>query len=472
MRLPRLLRTSVFQLTLVYMALFGVSVIALFVFIYWSTIGYLERQTNAVILAEMEGIVEQYRERRSVLGLIDVIGNRIRNDPSGRSVYQLVDSQLNPLVGNIGFWPREFDQPNVYVEFRAEYPNGGESVPVRAAVRSLGPGFRLLVGRDIRELERINELFWRASIWAVSLTMGLALAGGILMGWSAERRVARLNRTTRHIIAGDLSQRVPLSGISDEQEELAINVNTMLDQIENLLTDMRHVGDSIAHDLRSPLTRLRTRLELLAESPNPSRESIVECLAQADDLLNTFNALLRIARVESGAFRSAFSEVDMSRIVTDAAELYQAIAEDRGIELRCTGIADQARVFGDRELLAQAITNVLDNAVKYTPEGGRIDVRLAADEHTVRVTVTDTGPGIPAADRERVLARFSRLDHARSKPGNGLGLALVKAVVEQHDAKLSLGDNAPGLLVELELPAARGTPTAQSMKRAQKSPAP
>lgn len=451
MRLPRLLRTSVFQLTLVYMALFAVSVTALFVFIYWSTIGYLERQTNALIQAELDGLEEQYRQR-GLLGLIEIIDNRVRSDSSGRSVYLLVDSNLRRVTGNVGRWPPEFNQPGTYVEFTLQRPNG-DNVPVRALLLQVAGSFRLLVGREIRDIQRFNELFWQASIWALSLTMGLALAGGVLMGFSAERRVARLNRTTRQIIAGDLSQRLPLSGIHDEQEELAAHVNTMLDRIEGLLTGMRHVGDSIAHDLRSPLTRLRTRLELLAESPNPSRESISECLTQADELLNTFNALLRIARVESGAFRSAFAEVDMSRVVRDVGELYQAIAEERRIVLDCSGIADGVHVFGDRELLAQALTNLLDNATKYTPEGGRIGLTLEQAGDAVRVTVADTGPGIPAADRERVLARFSRLDQSRSKPGNGLGLALVKAVAEQHDAKLTLDDNAPGLVVELTLPA-------------------
>lgn len=452
MRLPKLLRTSVFQLALVYMALFGVSVVALFAFIYWSTIGYLERQTNAVIQAEVEGFQEQYRQR-GLLGLVETIDSRARSDAAGRSVYLLVDANLRPITGNMDRWPPEFDQPGTYVDFQLERPNG-ESVPVRALLLRVGGSFRLLVGRDIRELQRFNELFRQAAIWSLSLTMGLALAGGILLGRSAERRIAQLNRTTRQIIAGNLSQRVPLSGSRDEHEELATNVNTMLDRIETLLTDMRHVGDSIAHDLRSPLTRLRTRLELLAETPNPSRESVTECLAQADELLNTFNALLRIARVESGAFRSAFDDVQLSRVVADVCELYQAIAEDRGIEFFCDDIAEDVHVFGDRELLAQALTNLLDNAVKYTPEGGRIDVALEHADGTVRVTVGDSGPGIPAADRERVLARFSRLDQARSKPGNGLGLALVNAVAEQHDGKLTLGDNAPGLVVTLELPAA------------------
>ena len=227
----------------------------------------------------------------------------------------------------------------------------------------------------------------------------------------------------------------------------------MLDQIETLLGGIRHVGDSIAHDLRGPLTRLRTRLEMLVRESEPSKDSLEECLAQADGLLETFNALLRIARVESGAYRSAFANIDVSQIVLDVCELYQAAAENQDIALSME-CASNAQVFGDRELLAQALTNLLDNAVKYTLSGGRIEVRLTHIDRRVCISVADSGPGIAPADRERVVARFARLDQARSKPGNGLGLALVRAVAQQHDGSLTLKNNAPGLIVFLELPAA------------------
>jgi signal transduction histidine kinase len=193
---------------------------------------------------------------------------------------------------------------------------------------------------------------------------------------------------------------------------------------------------------------------MLTAEKEPSRASIEECLTQADALLATFNALLRIARVESGAYRSAFAAVDLSKIATDVCDLYRALAEDSELTFSAD-IADNAIVYGDRELLAQALTNLLDNAVKYTPAGGRIRVRLTRDERRVRLSVADSGPGIPAAERERVLARFARLDQARSKPGNGLGLALVRAVALQHDGELKLTSNAPGLVVTLSLPASR-----------------
>jgi signal transduction histidine kinase len=451
MRLPTLLRTSVFQLTLVYMALFAVSVATLFAFIYWSTFGYLERQTNAVIEAEIDGLYEQY-ERRGLVGLADIINERVRRDEEHRSVYLLADAIGRPLAGNVPYWPSELDRlAGEWVDFVKRDDTGLET-PVRAGVLRVGPGFRLLVGRDIRELARVNQVFRRASLYGLTLTMGLSLVGGVLMGLSAQRRLAELNRTTRQIIAGDLGRRAPIRGTGDEHDELAANINAMLDQIENLLEGMRHVGDSVAHDLRGPLTRLRNRLETVAAAAEPRREDLAECVQQVEHVLETFNALLRIARVESGAFRSAFAAVDLGKIVRDVCELYQAAADERRIALACDGRA-AVEVFGDRELLAQALTNVLDNAMKYTPPGGAVTVALERDDDRARVRVADTGPGIPAADRDRVLQRFARLDRARSQPGNGLGLALVKAVADQHHGRLVLGDNAPGLVVTIELPA-------------------
>jgi signal transduction histidine kinase len=448
MRLRTLLHTSVLQLTLVYVALFGVSVLALFYLIYWSTLGYLERQTNETIQVEINGLLEQY-ERRGASGLADVIAERVRKDDENRSIYLLADAIGRPLAGNLAYLP---DAPTgQWLDF-VKPEAGGTSTPVRAGLIRVGPGLRLLVGRDIRELAQIRQLFTRASLYGLTLTMALAIAGGVLMAFSARRRLADLNRTTRQIIAGDLSRRAPLRGSGDEHDELAGNINAMLDQIQGLLEGMRHVGDSVAHDLRGPLTRLRNRLETLATAEQPRREDLVECVEQVQHVLDTFNALLRIARVESGAHRSAFAALDLERIVRDVCELYQAAVDERQIELVCTVHAG-VEVFGDRELLAQALTNLLDNAVKYTPTGGRIVVTLERTEDVARLRVADSGPGVPAADRERVLQRFTRLDQARSQPGNGLGLALVNAVTTQHHGRLSLGDNSPGLVVTIELPA-------------------
>ena len=452
MRLRTLFRTSVFQLTLAYTALFTVSAIALLAFLYWSTFGYIERQTNDVIEAEINGLREQYSQG-GLSALKDIIDERVMNREDQRSVYLLANGNGIPYAGNVPYWPRELDRfAGEWVDFTVRDQTTGRESPVRAMVFRFGLGFRLLVGRETTELTRVKQVFRRALFYGLPLALGLSLLGGLLVARGAQRRIAELNRTTRQIMAGDLSRRAPRTGSNDEHDELAQNVNAMLDQIESLLEGMRHVGDSVAHDLRGPLTRLRNRLEMVAAAQRPNRDDIAECVQQVDHVLDTFNALLRIARVESGAHRNAFAAVDLGKIVRDVAELYQAAADEQRIALSCDCRAT-VEVFGDRELLAQALTNLLDNAVKYTPAGGSVTLTLERTDDTALVRVADSGPGVPEADRERVLQRFARLAQARSQPGNGLGSALVKAVALQHHGRLTLSDNAPGLLVTLELPA-------------------
>ena len=466
MRLPAIFRTSVFQLTILYVVLFGVSVATLGWFIYRSTVGYLENQTDEVIQTEINGLADQFRQLRGergltggLQGLAQIIQRRREQTSTAgeRFSYLLIDRNFNRIAGNLaGVWPAPSDMIEGWVQFSVpDSSTEGVQVPVRARILPIEfevTGIRILVGLEIRELEQINERFLRALTLGLGLTMLLALGGGLALAFSAQRHVAELSRTTRRIIAGDLSQRVPVGGAHDEHAELARSVNTMLDQIENLMAGLRHVGDSIAHDLRGPLTRLRNRLENLSDEDTPSRASVGECLAQADRVLATFNALLRIARIESGAYRKAFATIDLGPIVDDIADLYEATAEDKLVELRRKTI-DNAFVFGDRELLAQALTNLLDNAVKHTPPGGHIDLELRRHQGAIHLVVADSGPGVPAESRERVLERFARLDESRSTPGSGLGLALVRAVADQHDAKLVLTDNGPGLRVTLTLPA-------------------
>jgi signal transduction histidine kinase len=450
MQLPRLFRTSVFRLTLAYMALFALSVGALSAFIYWATLGYLETQTNAVIEAEIYGLYEQY-ERTGLGGLRDVINERVQRDTEGRSRYLLANPIGQPLAGNVAIWPRGLDE-DASAQW-ADFVQPDSTTPLRAMVLRFGPGgFRLLVGRDIRELDAIRQMLRRTAFYGITLTLALALVGGVLLAVSAERRLAEINRTTRQIMAGDLSRRAPLKGSDDEHDELAQNINAMLDQIEHLLEGMRHVGDSVAHDLRGPITRLRNRLETVAAADQPNRDDLADCVVQLDQVLATFNALLRIARVESGAYRSAFTTVDLQPIVRDVCELYQAAAEEKNVTLRAE-TAGPVEVFGDRELLAQVLTNLVDNAVKYTPAGGSVRIALEREGDKARLCVADSGPGIPAPDRDRVLQRFTRLDRARSQPGNGLGLALVNAVTLQHHGRLTLADNEPGLVAAVELPA-------------------
>jgi signal transduction histidine kinase len=328
---------------------------------------------------------------------------------------------------------------------------GATPVPVRAKILSVGRSYRLLVGRDVRELTALDRTFERSAAWGIAVVLLLAFSGGVLMSLGARRRIASINRTARRIIAGNFSERVPDAGSRDEYDDLALNINAMLDQIESLFESVRHVGDSIAHDLKTPLTRLRNRLELLTTSASPGIEEIQRCVADSDRLLNTFNALLRISRIESGAYRAAFRLIDLGEIVSDTCDLYRASADERQISISID-VTGPSQINGDRELLAQAVANLLDNAVKYAPQGGRIDVIVTSDKGHCRIVVADNGDGVATTDLDRIAQRFVRLDSSRSAPGNGLGLSLVRAVVDQHRGRLVFEDNKPGLRVILELP--------------------
>jgi len=447
-RLPRFARTGAFQLALIYAGLFAASVALIFAFIFWSTVGYLERQTSATIEAEIQGLAEQFN-RRGLTGLVEGVAERVRRDADGRSVYLFADNNLRPLAGNLSNWPTGLNRTSGWVNFRRV--DGDRSVAIRARILAVTPELTLLVGRDIRELENIRRVFERTIAIGAGVTLILALFGGMLVGISSRRRIAEINRMTRRVVAGDMTERIPSAGDKDEYDDLINSLNAMFDQIRSLLDNVRHVGDGVAHDLRTPLTRLRTRLETLAARGTANASELGDCLAEADSLLATFTAILRIARLESRAWQSAFERTDLAKLARDVGELYEAVAEDRGIRFDCA-LTEPVWAKVDRELIAQALTNLLDNALKYCGEPGHVELRIESTADRVRLLVSDNGSGIPAADRERVTNRFVRLESARDRPGNGLGLPLVKAVAEQHHGVLILRDNRPGLVAILEIP--------------------
>jgi signal transduction histidine kinase len=270
------------------------------------------------------------------------------------------------------------------------------------------------------------------------------------------RRIEAINQTSREIMEGDLSRRVPTAGSGDDFDRLATNLNRMLERIEDLMAAVRQVSDNIAHDLRTPLTRLRTRLELARGSnPEQTREEIDRAIEDAQELLTTFNALLRIARIESGSSRGAFADVDIASLVRDIAELYEPVAAEKGQTLSVQG-QRAVTVRGDRDLLFQALANLVDNAIKHTPEGSGIELSAESRDGRAELGVADTGPGIPADLRGKVFRRFFRTDASRSTPGSGLGLSLVRAVADLHEARIDLADNDPGLRVTIILKTAVG----------------
>jgi len=449
-----LLRTSTFRLALVYMVLFAGSVLILLGFIYWSTVAYMAEQTDATIRAEITGLAEQYRQR-GLNGLEQTIAERVERDPDGSSVYLIATPNRRPIAGNLSPWPNATPGPDGWLEFELEDAQArGRVFQARARAFVLQDGLQLLVGRDTRELKATQRLITRALLWGVAITLALALLGGVVMSRGMMRRIELINQASRNIMAGDLSQRIPIRGSGDELDQLAGNLNRMIDEIERLMDGIRHVSDNIAHDLRTPLTRLRNRLEQLQldlDDGSPHRESVEQGLTDADQLLATFAALLRIARIEAGGHAAKSAPVELAALVHDAAELYQALAEEK--QLRFTMQADDSiSVTGDRDLLFQALTNLLDNAVKYTPAGGEVSLRLQRNGNTADITVSDSGIGIAEDERDKVGQRFYRLESSRSTPGSGLGLSLVKAVARLHHAELLLEDNAPGLKATLRLP--------------------
>ncbi|MGD2055350.1 MAG: HAMP domain-containing sensor histidine kinase [Gammaproteobacteria bacterium] len=453
----RFLQSSTFRLALVYMALFGASVLLLLGFIYWSTASYMSRQTDLTIDVEIDDLTERYRID-GLKGLTELMKKRLSRQPGGSSVYLLTDKDLKPLLGNLDRWPVNATLDHGWLDFELDGvgDDRGNMHHARARVFRLEGGYLLLVGRDIHDLEITKQRIVLTLLWGLAITLLLGGAGSIMMGRSSMRRIEAINATSREIMSGDLSRRIPSRNTGDDFDLLAANLNRMLDQIESLMESVRRVSDNIAHDLRTPLARLRNHLEELnlnADRPDEDHVAIEQALAEADGLLSTFQALLRIAHVEAQESRENFSPVDISALVADVAELYEPLAEQKQQRLS-TYLAPGVRLYGDRDLLFQAVSNLVDNAIKYTPSQGSIRLTLEPADGSDRLVIADSGPGIPEAAREKVLQRFFRLEQSRTTPGNGLGMSLVAAVIRLHRLTLRLEDNCPGLRVIIGFPPA------------------
>jgi len=448
-----LLHSSTFRLALIYMVLFGVSVLMLLGFIYWSTATYLTQQTDQTIEAEIADLAERYRTT-GIAGLTTLISERLSRKPAGSAIYLLVDKDLDPLLGNLDRWPRGVQIQDGWMDFRLEGPgsDNADIHPARARVFRIEGGYLLLVGRDIHDLELTKSRIVITLVWGLAITLVLGGFGGAMMSRTTVRRIESINQASREIISGDLSRRIPTRNTGDDFDVLADNLNAMLDRIGSLMEDVRRVSDNIAHDLRTPLARLRNRLEelhLQSSGSGANSEGIEQAVTEADRLLNTFNALLRIARIESRHGEASFSALAMDDLVRDVAELYEPLMEEKNQTLAMQ-LPGDVHLSGDRDLLFQAIANLLDNATKYTPAGGSIRIDLASLNEGGRLVIADSGPGIPEAAREKVFQRFFRLEQSRTTPGNGLGMSLVAAVVTLHRMSIRLEDNRPGLRVVIE----------------------
>ena len=444
-------RSIAWRIAVGYAVLFGASVLALLVFIYVSTEGFMTRQMEAVIEAEVQGLAERYRVG-DVRGLRALLRERAARNPASSSIYLLADPNFRVLAGNLSNWPQAARGADPWIEFELYATDDADGREVhRARVRhfQLRRGFHLLVGRNLRDYEAMRSAIVRNVAWGVGVAGLLAVAIAWRLRRSVTTRIESINRTARRIMEGELSERIESGGSGDEFDELVANLNGMLARIEALMEDVRRVSDNVAHDLRTPLGRLRTRLERLRDASGDGACAPIaeDALREADQMLVTFNALLRIARIETRQRRHAFERVDLATVGDDVADLYAPVAESRGITFRHSGIA--APIEGDADLIFQSLANLLDNALKYTPEGGAVTLHVTSDDESVTVVVADSGPGVPHEERGAVLRRFYRLEPARSTPGSGLGLSFVAAVAQLHEAELTLDDNAPGLVVRM-----------------------
>jgi signal transduction histidine kinase len=449
--LRRFLGTSTFRLALLYAALFSLSVAALSGVFYWTTSVALEQERRETVFAEAEALVEQYR-LLGPRGLSAAIRERIRPERVGDGIYLLADRDYTPISGNLAGWPVLQSEADGWYEFDVERRGPGEDETVlgaRAIHVALAGGLHLLVGQDLAAEEHLQAAILRAGLWVMAVTIALGLGVGFLMSRRLLGRIESINRATARIRAGEVRHRMPVENSGDEFDRLAQNLNSMLDEIERLMGGIRAVTDNIAHDLRSPLTRLKNELELaLAGADRDPRTAIERAIAEADGLIKTFNALLAIADAEAGSGRADRAPVELARLVADVAELYAPLSEERGLKLTAA-VETPATIEGDRQLLFQALANLVENAIKYAAEGGAIALTLEGPAASPSLVVADRGPGIPEAAREAAMERFVRLDPSRSTPGSGLGLPLVKAIADMHGAAFMLEDNRPGLVARM-----------------------
>jgi signal transduction histidine kinase len=449
----RPLSTTTFRLTLAYLGLFSLSALTLLAVVYMVSMRFIDRQTREPIDDELTWMLETY-ERGGLEVLKTIVDERAAAEPNRRAMYLLVDSRGRFLAGNLDRVPPDMESNGAFSRFEVQVTEDGRRLPkahvATAKTVTLDDGARLLVGRDVHDGVQIQRLMRMAILIGAGVMVVLGLGGGLIMSRWMLSRLERINRATAQIMTGDLAQRIRTEGAGDEFDELAQNLNAMLDRIERLLVGMRQVTDDIAHDLRTPLTRLRSRIEvgLMHELDHAEARELLEAtIRDADNLIETFNALLSIARAEAGGQRGEWEPIDLSELTHEVFELYEPLAEDKGAKLTLqtgTGVT----TLGNRQLVAQAIANLADNAVKYAPEGGHVWLRTTAYP-APRIEVADDGPGIPEDQRERAKQRFVRLDATRTTPGSGLGLSLVDAVAKLHDARLELLDNQPGLKVWL-----------------------
>ena len=470
----RFLRSTGFRLLAWYVAVFATSVAILLVIVYWIAVAALDQQLSESVEREVDVLAELYQGRNTDR-VARAIHLRMLDLRSPRRYYLLQDARGERIAGNLP--QMKPVDGEIVLPVALIYPDRGPKsdaaagrYPVVAQGRVLENGIFMLVGESRYRAVKAQEAIFTALAWGIAITVLLAAGGGAALGIGFLRRIEAVNQTTRSIMDGNLSNRVPASGSGDEMDQLATNLNAMLDRIQALMESVKRVSDDIAHDLRTPLSRLRHRLEAARGSVGPEADIVIDqSIAEVDAILETFSALLRISQIEAGARRAAFTEIDLAALVASVAEAYAAVADDRGQRLN-TEVAAVPSVQGDRELLTQLVANLIENAIRHCPPGVEITTRVESDGEAPLLQVADTGPGIPSLERASVFRRFYRLETSRTTLGSGLGLALVKAVADLHGATIELADNRPGLRVAVRFAAAAAAQ--ERLARAQRRAAP
>jgi signal transduction histidine kinase len=467
MRLPSLLRRTPFRLTLLFLALFAAAASAILAWVYFASAEEARTKAERDVRGEMQVLRGIYDARGLEALNREVIDRTLRESTF---LYRLEPPDGAWSAGNLTVLPLETleaQQQWTSFPFTDTDAEGRVTRPqVRGVQTRLTGGGMLFVGQSLSDTEaylaRLTQALWTA----MGIVLLLGLAGGVLVSRNLERAMGRLNRVVTAVQEGDLKARAAVRNSGDELDELGAGLNTMLDRLEGSMSSIRHAGDAIAHDLRSPLTRMRAKLEVALMDAEAGKidgvDAVQLALDEADNLLKTFNTVLAIARLQAAAGRTPDPKVfDAADLAADMAELYEPASEDKGLEFSAE-IERGLMIEGNQPFLAQALANIIDNAIKYTPTGGAVMLRARRrSSGEIEYSVTDTGPGVPEADRERVIERFVRLDNSRTEAGSGLGLSLVGAVMEAHGGRILLdegpgeyGGFGPGLRVALVLPAA------------------
>jgi signal transduction histidine kinase len=457
--LAKTLRSSTFKWALIWITVFGAVVVALFSYVYWSTTAYVQGRSDRVIAAEHTTLRKIY-DGAGRNGLIRAVEDRIAKGRSDGGVYLLADPSFAPLAGNLKVWPSTLTGSAGWENFTAREwtPDAPHRPTLRAIVDTLPNGDHLLVGKGIEDLDEFIKRIKTAFLWGIALIFALAGVASVSVTRRTVGRIEAINTTSQAIMQSGLGKRIPLRGTRDEWDQLAENLNSMLERIEGLMAEVKQVSDNVAHDLRTPLTRMRGRLEKAhAQQRNGDRDQslIDDTMADLDAVLQMFSSLTRISQIEAGDRTSAFRTVNLSEIASEVVDLFDAAAEDKHAHLAV--VVDQlVLVMGDRDLLFDAVANLVDNAIKYGREAGRVTVEVTREGGAL-ISVTDDGPGIPINERQNVFKRFYRLEQSRRSPGNGLGLSLVAAVARLHGASIEMMDNAPGLKFRLRFSSPAGS---------------